>query len=69
MTRNHYMNKGIAVGIIVAVIIVIGIASYSTGNQNNDDLLSEDISAESTPETGTHHSIELAESITIKNTP
>ena len=65
------MNKGIVVGIIVAVIIVVGIASYSTVNQNNDDLLSEDISAESTPEaetppeTGTHHSIELAESISI----
>ncbi len=66
------MNKGVVVGIIVAVIIVVGIASYSTVNQNNDDLLSEDISAESTPEaesppeTGTHHSIDLTESISIK---
>jgi len=63
------MNKGIVVGIIVAVIIVVGIASYSTINQNNDDLLSEDISAKSPPETGIHHSIELTESLTMKNVP
>jgi len=63
------MNKGIVAGIIVAVIIVVGIVSYSTINQNNDDLLSEDISTESPPETGTRHSIELAESITMRNVP
>jgi len=63
------MNKGIVVGIIVAVIIIVGIASYSTVNQNNDDLLSEDISTESPPETGIHHSIELTESITMKSVP
>ena len=61
------MNKGIVVGIIVAVIIVVGIASYSTVNQNNDDLLSEDISTESPPKVGIHHSIELTESIAVKS--
>ena len=69
MIKNNSMNKGIVIGVIVAVIIIVGIASYSSDSQNNDDLLSEDIPAESPPETGKHHSIELVESMNMKNVP
>ena len=58
------MNKGIIIGIIIIAIIIIGAVSYSSVNQNNDDLPSEvDVTAESLPKTGTNYSLELTESL------
>ena len=70
MIQNSFVKKGIVVGIIVVALIIIGLVSYFSDNQNNNDLLSEsDIPAESTPTTGTHFSINLTESMTMRNVP
>jgi len=64
------MNKGIIIGIIIIAIIIIGAVSYSSVNQNNDDLPSEvDVPAESLPKTGTNYSLDLTESLKTRNVP
>ena len=63
------MNKGI-VGIIVVAVIIIVLVSYFLDNQNNDESLSEiDVPAESIPKTGTNYSVDLSESIAMRNVP
>ena len=79
------MKKGIAIGIIVAVVIV-GIAfAYSASVQNPSDDAAVDSGLSETPSddaavdsglsetpsesTGTHYSLELSESIAASPTP
>lgn len=59
------MKKGVVIGIIIVIIIVGTISAYSIIDQNSnttDETLSSDVIQ--TP-TGTNHSIELTEGITM----
>ena len=70
MIQNSFVNRGIVIGIIVIVVIIIGLVSFSSDTKTNDDLTSEtNVPAESIPRTGTDYSVELSESISIRNVP
>ena len=57
------MKKGIVIGIIIAVVIIGAISSYSVINQNSN---TEEITADIIPErTGINHSVELTEGLTM----
>jgi len=57
------MKKGIVIGIIIAVVIIGAISSYSVINQNSN---TEEITTDIIPErTGINHSVELTEGITM----
>lgn len=58
------MNKGVVIGIIIAVVIIGTISAYSVivQNSNTDEIISSDV----IPETiGVNHSIELSEGLTM----
>ena len=58
------MNKGVVIGIIIAVIIIGTIFAYSVINQNSNTV--EIIPSDVIPEkTGVNHSIELSEGLTM----
>lgn len=58
------MNKGVAIGIIIAVIIIGTISAYSVivQNSNTDEIIPSDVIPETT---GVNHSIELSEGLTM----
>jgi len=57
------MKKGIVIGIIIAVVIIGAISSYSVINQNSN---TEEVTTDIIPErTGINHSVELTEGITM----
>ena len=58
------MNKGVVIGIIIAVIIIGTIFAYSVIDQNSNTV--EIIPSDVIPEkTGVNHSIELSEGLTM----
>ncbi len=58
------MNKGVVIGIIIAVIIIGTIFAYSVIDQNLNTV--EIIPSDVIPEkTGVNHSIELSEGLTM----
>lgn len=58
------MNKGVVIGIIIVVVIIGTISTYSVivQNSNTDEIISSDAIPETT---GVNHSIELSEGITM----
>lgn len=58
------MNKGVVIGIIIAVIIIGTISAYSVidQNSNTNEIISSDVIPETT---GVNHSIELSEGLTM----
>ena len=58
------MKKGVVIGIIVVIIIIGAISAYSMidKNSNPDEIILSDVIPETT---GTNHSIELTEGITM----
>ena len=57
------MKKGIVIGIIIAVVVIGAISSYSVINQNSN---TEEVTTDIIPErTGINHSVELTEGITM----
>jgi ATP/ADP translocase len=58
------MNKGVVIGIIIVIIIIGTISAYSVIDQNSNT--DEIIPSDAVPEkTGTNHSIELSEGLTM----
>ena len=59
------MNKGIIIGIIIAIVIIGTISAYSIINQNSNTV-NKIITPDVIPKTtGVNHSIELTEGITM----
>lgn len=58
------MNKGVIIGIIIAVIIIGTISAYSVidQNSNTNEIIPSDVIPETT---GVNHSIELSEGLTM----
>ena len=58
------MKKGIIIGIVIIIVVVGAISSYSIINQNSNT--EEIVTSDLTPErVGVNHSIELTEGITM----
>lgn len=58
------MNKGVIIGIIIVVVIIGTMFAYSVidQNSNTDEIMPSDAIPE---KTGTNHSIELSEGLTM----
>ncbi len=58
------MNKGVVIGIIIAVVIIGTISAYSVTvqNSNTDEIIPSDAIPKTT---GVNHSIELSEGLTM----
>ncbi|GEM_PF-5969907 len=59
------MKKGVVIGIIIVIVIIGTISAYSIIDQNSNNA-NEIIPSDTIPEkTGTNHSIELSEGLTM----
>ena len=58
------MKKGVVIGIIIVIVIIGTISTYSMINQNSntDEIITPDVIPEPT---GVNHSIELTEGLTM----
>lgn len=58
------MNKGVVIGIIIVIVIIGTISAYSVIDQNSNT--NEIVPSDAIPEkTGTNHSVELSEGLTM----